>query len=218
MSLLNVQIVMVCTKTSSIYFLFFFPYLSLPSPLLMFYRNMCFSRIVIIQGSMKDGIELWIQGLIKILHHSLVQDSIGCCICLMQCFYLFALHRHGRRMFQWSLKNSLYIQFWKNLCLLDTIHQKTFFQSKVHMRDAKYFEPTSLICSLFSGRGKLVCPVCLGTGLPNNKGLLRRPDARQLLDKMYNGRLLPNSQVNSLTTSTCCNLYLLVCLYFCSDI
>ncbi|XP_059430432.1 protein PHOTOSYSTEM I ASSEMBLY 2, chloroplastic isoform X2 [Corylus avellana] len=42
-------------------------------------------------------------------------------------------------------------------------------------------------------RGKLVCPVCLGTGLPNNKGLLRRPDARQLLDKMYNGRLLPNS-------------------------
>jgi hypothetical protein len=38
-----------------------------------------------------------------------------------------------------------------------------------------------------------VCPVCLGTGLPNNKGLLRRPDAKQLLDKMYNGRLLPKS-------------------------
>lgn len=48
-----------------------------------------------------------------------------------------------------------------------------------------------MICG--AGRGKLVCPVCLGTGLPNNKGLLRRPDARQLLDKMYNGRLLPNS-------------------------
>lgn len=46
------------------------------------------------------------------------------------------------------------------------------------------------------GRGKLVCPVCLGTGLPNNKGLLRRPDARKLLDKMYNGRILPNSQVS----------------------
>lgn len=46
---------------------------------------------------------------------------------------------------------------------------------------------------LVAGRGKLVCPVCLGTGLPNNKGLLRRPDARKLLDKMYNGRLLPNS-------------------------
>lgn len=44
-----------------------------------------------------------------------------------------------------------------------------------------------------AGRGKLVCPVCLGTGLPNTKGLLRRPDARQLLDKMYNGRLLPGS-------------------------
>lgn len=48
-------------------------------------------------------------------------------------------------------------------------------------------------CPNCYGRGKLVCPVCLGTGLPNNKGLLRRPDARQLLDKMYNGRLLPNS-------------------------
>ncbi|KAL8470393.1 hypothetical protein ACS0TY_033029 [Phlomoides rotata] len=44
-----------------------------------------------------------------------------------------------------------------------------------------------------AGRGKLVCPVCLGTGVANNKGLLRRPDARQLLDKMYNGRLIPNS-------------------------
>ncbi|KAK1313910.1 hypothetical protein QJS10_CPA06g02261 [Acorus calamus] len=43
------------------------------------------------------------------------------------------------------------------------------------------------------GRGKLVCPVCLGTGLPNNKGLLRRPEGRKLLDKMYNGKLLPNS-------------------------
>ncbi|OMP03390.1 hypothetical protein COLO4_10447 [Corchorus olitorius] len=31
------------------------------------------------------------------------------------------------------------------------------------------------------------------TGLPNNKGLLRRPDAKKLLDKMYNGRLLPGS-------------------------
>ncbi|PAN35741.1 hypothetical protein PAHAL_6G230800 [Panicum hallii] len=42
-------------------------------------------------------------------------------------------------------------------------------------------------------RGKLVCPVCLGTGLPNNKGLLRRPEAKQLLDKMYNGKILPGS-------------------------
>ncbi|KAJ9558978.1 hypothetical protein OSB04_013592 [Centaurea solstitialis] len=51
----------------------------------------------------------------------------------------------------------------------------------------------ALFLLLNTGRGKLVCPVCLGTGLPNNKGLLRRPDAKQLLDKMYNGRLLPNS-------------------------
>ncbi|KAL6000898.1 Proteasome subunit alpha type-2 [Asimina triloba] len=48
-------------------------------------------------------------------------------------------------------------------------------------------------CPNCYGRGKLVCPVCLGTGLPNTKGLLRRPDARKLLDKMYNGRLLPDS-------------------------
>ncbi|XP_020573694.1 uncharacterized protein LOC110020061 [Phalaenopsis equestris] len=46
-------------------------------------------------------------------------------------------------------------------------------------------------CPNCYGRGKLVCPVCLGTGLPNNKGFLRRPEARKLLDKMYNGRLLP---------------------------
>ncbi|GJN16017.1 hypothetical protein PR202_gb02967 [Eleusine coracana subsp. coracana] len=48
-------------------------------------------------------------------------------------------------------------------------------------------------CPNCYGRGKLVCPVCLGTGLPNNKGLLRRPEAKQLLDKMYNGKILPNS-------------------------
>ncbi|KAL5719560.1 Proteasome subunit alpha type-2 [Ranunculus cassubicifolius] len=48
-------------------------------------------------------------------------------------------------------------------------------------------------CPNCYGRGKLVCPVCLGTGVFNNKGLLRRPDAKQLLDKMFNGRLLPGS-------------------------
>uniref|UniRef100_A0A0E0LVP6 Uncharacterized protein n=1 Tax=Oryza punctata TaxID=4537 RepID=A0A0E0LVP6_ORYPU len=48
-------------------------------------------------------------------------------------------------------------------------------------------------CPNCYGRGKLVCPVCLGTGLPNNKGLLRRPDAKKLLDKMYNGKILPDS-------------------------
>ncbi|MCO5562461.1 hypothetical protein L7F22_016089 [Adiantum nelumboides] len=47
-------------------------------------------------------------------------------------------------------------------------------------------------CPNCYGRGKLVCPVCFGTGAANNKGLLRRPESRPLLDKMYNGRLLPN--------------------------
>lgn len=46
-------------------------------------------------------------------------------------------------------------------------------------------------CPNCYGRGKLVCPVCLGTGLANNKGLLRRPEAKALLDQMYHGRLLP---------------------------
>eukprot|EP00252_Welwitschia_mirabilis_P003978 TRINITY_DN1408_c0_g1_i1.p1 TRINITY_DN1408_c0_g1~~TRINITY_DN1408_c0_g1_i1.p1 ORF type:complete len:195 (-),score=40.73 TRINITY_DN1408_c0_g1_i1:552-1136(-) len=48
-------------------------------------------------------------------------------------------------------------------------------------------------CPNCYGRGKLVCPVCLGTGLANNKGLLRRPEAKELLEKMYHGRLLPSS-------------------------
>lgn len=56
-----------------------------------------------------------------------------------------------------------------------------------------FFSVGTLFVSYCAGRGKLVCPVCLGTGLPNNKGLLRRPGAKELLDKMYNGRLLPNS-------------------------
>ncbi|GJP43389.1 hypothetical protein CLOM_g2857 [Closterium sp. NIES-68] len=48
-------------------------------------------------------------------------------------------------------------------------------------------------CPNCYGRGKLVCPVCLGTGMGNAKGLLRRPEAKQLLDQMYHGRLLPPS-------------------------
>lgn len=47
-------------------------------------------------------------------------------------------------------------------------------------------------CPNCYGRGKLVCPICFGTGVANNKGLLRRPESRPLLDKMYNGRLLPS--------------------------
>ncbi|KAK6925724.1 hypothetical protein RJ641_007443 [Dillenia turbinata] len=48
-------------------------------------------------------------------------------------------------------------------------------------------------CPNCYGRGKLVSPVCLGSGLPNHKGLLRTPDARKLPDKMYNGGLLLSS-------------------------
>lgn len=46
-------------------------------------------------------------------------------------------------------------------------------------------------CPNCYGRGKLVCPVCLGTGSANNKGLLRRPESKDLLDQMYHGRILP---------------------------
>ena len=46
-------------------------------------------------------------------------------------------------------------------------------------------------CPNCYGRGKLVCPVCFGTGAANNKGLLRRPESKELLDQMYHGRLLP---------------------------
>lgn len=47
-------------------------------------------------------------------------------------------------------------------------------------------------CPNCYGRGKLVCPICFGTGIANNKGLLRRPESKPLLDKMYNGQLLPS--------------------------
>lgn len=46
-------------------------------------------------------------------------------------------------------------------------------------------------CPNCFGRGKLVCPVCLGTGKGNTRGMLRRPDAGPLLDKMYHGTLKP---------------------------
>eukprot|EP00850_Spirogloea_muscicola_P020915 SM000230S07351 [mRNA] locus=s230:188610:189116:- [translate_table: standard] len=48
-------------------------------------------------------------------------------------------------------------------------------------------------CPNCYGRGKLVCPICLGTGQANAKGLLRRPEAKALLDQMYHGRLLPGA-------------------------
>jgi len=50
-------------------------------------------------------------------------------------------------------------------------------------------------CPNCYGRGKLVCPVCLGTGVGNNKGLLRRPSSKALLDKMYHGELRPQMEL-----------------------
>lgn len=47
-------------------------------------------------------------------------------------------------------------------------------------------------CPNCFGRGKLVCPVCLGTGKGNVKGLLRRDESKELLDKMYHGELKPD--------------------------
>lgn len=46
-------------------------------------------------------------------------------------------------------------------------------------------------CPKCYGRGVLVCPVCYGTGLPNTKGLLRRPEAKPMLDSMQNSTLRP---------------------------
>mmetsp|Transcript_32581 Transcript_32581/g.103823 ORF Transcript_32581/g.103823 Transcript_32581/m.103823 type:complete len:104 (+) Transcript_32581:450-761(+) len=46
-------------------------------------------------------------------------------------------------------------------------------------------------CPNCYGRGKLVCPVCLGTGAGNTRGMLRRPESQDILDKMYHGTLRP---------------------------
>jgi len=47
-------------------------------------------------------------------------------------------------------------------------------------------------CPNCFGRGKKVCPVCLGTGKGNVRGLLRREESKELLDKMYHGSLKPD--------------------------
>lgn len=46
-------------------------------------------------------------------------------------------------------------------------------------------------CPQCFGKGALVCPLCYGTGLRNTRGLLRRPEATELVRKMYNGTLVP---------------------------
>jgi len=46
-------------------------------------------------------------------------------------------------------------------------------------------------CPQCFGRGIRVCGVCFGTGLRNVKGLLRRPEATGLVQKMQHGQLQP---------------------------
>ena len=48
-------------------------------------------------------------------------------------------------------------------------------------------------CPQCFGRGIRVCGVCFGTGLRNVKGLLRRPEATGLVQKMQHGQLQPGT-------------------------
>lgn len=49
-------------------------------------------------------------------------------------------------------------------------------------------------CPQCFGRGVLVCGVCFGTGLKNVRGLLRRPEATSLVQKMQHGEVRPGRQ------------------------
>ncbi len=44
-------------------------------------------------------------------------------------------------------------------------------------------------CPNCFGRGVRVCGVCFGTGMRNVRGLLRRPEATLLVQKMQHGEL-----------------------------
>ncbi|KAI4368591.1 hypothetical protein MLD38_017135 [Melastoma candidum] len=57
------------------------------------------------------------------------------------------------------------------------------------------------ILFLLAGRGKLVSPVCLGTGLPNNKGLLGRLNTRELRESYVRAIWFRNRQWSLLMTS-----------------
>ena len=46
-------------------------------------------------------------------------------------------------------------------------------------------------CPQCYGRGTRVCGVCFGTGLRNVKGLLRRPEATELVKAMQHGEVKP---------------------------
>ena len=51
-----------------------------------------------------------------------------------------------------------------------------------------------LLLLLLPGRGIRVCGVCFGTGLRNVKGLLRRPEATLMVERMNNGELRPGER------------------------
>ena len=51
-------------------------------------------------------------------------------------------------------------------------------------------------CPQCFGRGIRICGVCFGTGLRNVKGLLRRPEATGLVQKMQHGQLQPGKEAN----------------------
>lgn len=46
-------------------------------------------------------------------------------------------------------------------------------------------------CPQCYGRGTRVCGVCFGTGLKNVRGLLRRPEATELVKRMQHGEVKP---------------------------
>lgn len=126
---------------------------------------------------------LWIHGMPKLLWYVLY--TISPYLVYMQ-HMLFQMHA----LIQW--KSSIFTLFYiyiNTLHIVDVVYLNISIILYVHILSFQ-----ELIMRRMSlGRGKLVCPVCLGTGLPNNKGLLRRPEAKQLLDKMYNGKILPRS-------------------------
>ena len=68
-------------------------------------------------------------------------------------------------------------------------------------------------CPQCFGRGLRVCGVCFGTGQRNVKGLLRRPEANLMVQKMQHGELKPgapppSSPMASLITYALCHIKL----------
>ena len=53
-------------------------------------------------------------------------------------------------------------------------------------------------CPQCYGRGIRVCGVCFGTGMRNVRGLLRRPEATALVQKMQHGELRPGEAADLL--------------------